>query len=330
MQVMPPACRRRLIVTALSLVVLIPSGALAEASGASLTPLSIFRECDACPEMIVMPPGSFIMGAIPGESRDPFYYDKAKDQFGRRKPGEVNILPAEHPRHRVEMDVPFAMARNETTHAEWMECVDDGGCSRVPDHRVVTINGYIRLGPRHPVINISWQDAQTYVDWLNRKVGQPVYRLPTEAEWEYAARAGTETPFAQGDALTSDQANFSRLGTENILGHPMPELRDPNGPVTVDELDAANRWGLRHMSGNVFEYTLSCWTPEHLGLSSDSAYLAQARATTTCRRVEKGGSYQTSMDSLRPAHRRFGSEDFAMPSYGFRVIRELRVEAGGG
>ena len=163
-----------------------------------------------------------MMGAIPGESRNPFdFYAPvdAKNFVPRvRGPDEINIIPSEHPRHRVEMDIPYAIARNEVTDAEWMACVEDGGCSHVPDHRVLTLNGYKPLGPDHPVINASYLDVLEYLAWLNLQVGEQVYRLPTEAEWEYAARAGTETPFAQGEELTADPANFSRRATEHVLG----------------------------------------------------------------------------------------------------------------
>ena len=294
---------------------------------AALAPLALFRDCDACPEMIVMPPGTFWMGAIPGESRNPFdIYAPvdAKDFKPRvRGPDEINIIPNEHPRHQVAMDIPYAIARNEITHAEWMACVDDGGCTYVPDHRVLAPSGYRDLGPRHPVVNLSYLDALDYVAWLNRQAGAPVYRLPTEAEWEYAARAGTETPFAQGEELTSAQANFSRRATEHVLRKPMPEIKEREMPVPVDELDAANGWGVRHMSGNVYEVTMSCWTDAHLGLPSDSAYLADAKTQASCRRIAKGGGFNTAMDGLRLASRTRPTEDRRRDFIGFRVVREL-------
>ncbi len=295
-----------------------------------LEPLESFRECDRCPEMIVMPPGSFMMGAIPGESRNPFdiYGENATRRV--RLPDEINIIPSEHPRHRVEMDIPYATARNEITYAEWMACVDDGGCRYVPDHRVLMPSGQLlQLDSNHPVINVSYLDALEYVAWLNLKAGEDVYRLPTEAEWEYAARAGTESPFAQGEELTAEQANFSRRATEHVLGRgrdpgvSLPEFKDIYAPVPVNELDAANAWGVRHMSGNVEELTLSCWAEQHLALSSDSAYLEDAESHASCRRVAKGGAYSTAMDGLRLAMRNRPTEDRRRSNLGFRVVREL-------
>lgn len=300
------------------------------ADGAAVEPLDAFRECDVCPEMIVMPMGSFMMGAIPGESRNPFdlYGEGATGRV--RGPDAINIIPSEHPRHRVEIDIPFAIARNEITHAEWMACVRDGGCSHVPDHRVLTFErGYVELGPKHPAINVSFLDAQEYVAWLNTKIGFELYRLPTEAEWEYAGRAGTTSRFAQGDELTSRQANFSRSATENVRGRPMPEIVSPMMPVEVDMLDAANAWGVRHMSGNVAEVTLSCFHESHLGLPTTSAYVESATAAGSCRRVAKGGRFSSAMDAARLASRTRPTEDRRRDFFGFRVLRELRTSVPG-
>jgi formylglycine-generating enzyme required for sulfatase activity len=298
---------------------------IAATSTAELHPFAVFKDCDACPEMIVLPQGSFMMGAIPGESRNRFDFYGKGATMRVRTPDEINIIPSEHPRHSVEMDIPYAIARNEITHAEWSACVEDGGCKYVPDHRVFTMDGYVTLGPDHPVINVSFLDIKEYVDWLNAQVKQPVYRLPTEAEWEYAARAGTETPFAQGDTLTPDEANFSGSATENVLGEKRPDLIDRDLPVPVSELDAANGWGVRHMSGNVSEWTLSCWTEAHLGLSSDSAYLAEAAAHQACRRVAKGGDFGTAMDLVRLAWRSRPEEHRRRGFLGFRVVRQIEM-----
>jgi len=325
-----------IIVAAMSVSIFFPFSGAADGTihyqltdGRVVASLERFRECDLCPEMIVMPPGSFMMGAIRGESRNPFDIyapmDAVDFKMRIRGPDEIDIIPNEHPRHPVEMDIPYAIARNEVTHAEWTACVDDGGCTHVPDHRVLTPSGYTPLGSDHPVINVSYLDGQEYVAWLNAQVGADVYRLPTEAEWEYAARAGTQTRFAQGDELTANQANFSRRSTEHLRGRgvKLPEFVNRWTPVPVNELDAANAWGVRHMSGNVYEVTMSCWSDEHLGLPTDSAYMEIAKLEGTCRRVAKGGAYTTAMDGLRPASRIHPTEDYRRDFLGFRIIREL-------
>ena len=299
--------------------------------GRTVAPLDMFRECDDCPEMIVIPLGSFMMGAKPEESRNRFDIYGPGLTLGVRGPDELNIIPSEHPRHPVQMDIAYAMGRNEVTHAEWMRCVEDGGCSHEPDHSVLTPRGYVGLGPDHPVVNVSYLDALEYVAWLNSLVGTDVYRLPTEAEWEYAARAGTETRFAQGDELTADQANFSRTATEHVQQpRSFPDLVNRNIPVPVMELDAANGWGLRHMSGNVYELTMSCWSDEHLGLTASSDYLADASAQESCgwfgfynRRVAKGGAFTTAMDGLRLAARIRPKAETRYSHLGFRVVREF-------
>ena len=327
------SCLKHILAALICGSILLPVPAASEGAvsdelidGRKVAPLERFRECDVCPEMIVMPPGAFMMGAIRGESRNPFDF-YGKNASGRmRGPDEINIIPSEHPRHRVEMDIPYAMARNELTHAEWMACVEDGGCTHVPDHRDFDFHrGYVPLGPDHPVINVSYLDALEYVAWLNGRVGADLYRLPTEAEWEYAARAGTQTRFAQGDELTANQANFSRKATENLQKIEMPHLTQRRRPVPVQELNAANDWGQRHMSGNVLELTQSCWTDEHLGLASDSTYmrLAQSQSQSHCRRVAKGGAFNFAMDGLRPAARTPTAETYRRDHLGFRLVREL-------
>ncbi len=327
-------CLRKLRSVVSLAVILLPISADAEdtqtyqlTDGQTVAPLERFQECDACPEMIVMPLGSFMMGASEGESWSSIWDVEGKGPVAYEGPDGLYNIPHEGPQHEVLMDTPYAMGVNEVTHAEWMACVRDGGCSHNPDHSVVVFRrGDVALGPDHPAIDVSLLDIQEYVAWLNARVGVAVYRLPTEAEWEYAARAGTTTRFAQGDVLTSDQANFSGDTTAHNRGRPFPNLLSRAVPVPVDELDAANPWGLRHMSGNVNEITISCFVKPHLGLPTSSAYLDHA--TQGCDRyVAKGGSYNWAMDALRPASRFYGPpEDRRRGFLGFRLIRIYPTE----
>lgn len=294
--------------------------------GSLVVPLEQFQECADCPEMIVMPLGSFMMGASEGESWSSIWDVEGEGPVAQEGPDGLYNIPHEGPQHGVQMDTPYAIGVNEVTHAEWMVCVNEGGCRHNPDHSVVVFrHGDVELGPNHPAINISLLDIQEYVAWLNARVGAEVYRLPTEAAWEYAARAGTTTRFAQGDVLTSDQANFSGEGTEHNRGRPFPDLLSRGLPVPVDTLDAANPWGLRHMSGNVYEITISCFTKRHLGLPTNSAYLDHAEQGCD-RYVAKGGGYEMAMDGVRLAFRIGLTGDRRRSFIGFRLIRIFPTE----
>ncbi len=188
--------------------------------------------------------------------------------------------------------------------------------------------GIMRIGPDHPVVRVNIYDAIAYVDWLNKKLGTVVYRLPTEAEWEYAARAGTTTRFAQGDELTTDQANFSGHWTEQLLLQRFPDLVTRGAPVKVKDMAAANDWGLRHMSGNVSEYTISCYTRRYLGWASTREYLANSFTTSNanadCPHVVRGGGFSLSMDSVRVAWRvKKPDENLRYKEHGFRIVKEI-------
>lgn len=288
--------------------------------------LDMFQECDVCPEMIVLPLGDFLMGGPIGDSINGLVMLDGK--LTMVEAGHPAIGSDERPLHRVVIDIPIAMGRNEVTHDQWMACVDDGGCDGyVPSDTVLSINKArerveTTVRGSHPVINVSYLDAQAYVAWLNEKVGVDAYRLPTEAEWEYAARSGTQTRFAQGDELTSDQANFLGSGTEQLTGVARPDLLSRRVPVPVDDLDAANDWGLRHMSGNVIEQTRSCYTSEYAGWSTSSEWLRQSMVGS-CKRVFRGGGYSTAMDFTRVASRGSGNENYRSTASGFRIVRKM-------
>jgi len=301
------------------------------ADGSTVAPLEMFQDCAECPEMIVLPMGSFTMGAPLKQSEQVYL-----SWYGPKPDGKPVGMEQEGPEHEVSIDIPIAMGRNEVTRAEWLACVADGGCSHVPDPKIRQRNHrYIYADdPRMPVIDVSYLDMLEYVAWLNRKTGTSAYRLPTEAEWEYAARAGTKTKyaqFAQGDILTLDNANIfiARYadGSRYVYRNP-PERSypDPNNrpmPVPVDMLDAANAWGLRHMAGNVRERTMSCSSKRHLGLSTSSAYLAKALQADSCSRVVKGGSFKDRDVFARSANRGSGYENVRSITCGFRIIKEM-------
>ena len=157
----------------------------------ALKPLASFRECAKdCPEMVVVPAGEFMMGSPATEK-------------GR----STN----EGPQHKVMIAKPFAVSKFDVTFADWDACVSVGGCPQVGD------SGFGR-GTR-PVINVSWDEAQQYVAWFSKMTGRP-YRLLTEAEWEYAARAGSTTAYFWGDEIGKGNANCSGCGSQWDNGRP--------------------------------------------------------------------------------------------------------------
>ncbi|MEM6275636.1 MAG: formylglycine-generating enzyme family protein [Pseudomonadota bacterium] len=319
LRVRGPALSNLAVLSATMLLLILPEMAASEtytlSDGRTVETLETFQECNVCPEMIVLPLGSFTMGAPLEES--------AIIHFGRSEPGEPRGRQNEGPMHDVEIDRPFALGRNEVTRGEWMNCVSDGGCSHTPTDVVDATSGSRPATARDPVADISYLDIQEYLFWLNAKVGSEVYRLPTEAEWEYAARAGTQTLFAQGDRLSSRQAAFSERTTALSEGRPRDQFPRKTGPVSVDELDAENAWGLRHMAGNILEQTMSCWSERHLGLTTSSAYLEAARNVPNCKRTSKGGAYLANMYLARPASRGRSRETHRSEFSGFRILRNL-------
>ena len=234
----------------------------------------VFRDCPDCPEMVVVPAGSFAMGSSSE-------YEK--------------------PVHRVNFARNFAIGRREVTFSEWDKCVDDGACKSRPQDR-----GWGR-GDR-PVINVSWLDAKEFVVWVSRKTGQ-VYRLPSEAEWEYAARAGTDTPFWWGGAAGSRQANCRECNT----GQSEQTL-----PVGTFQ---ANRFGLYDTAGNAAEWVEDCWNDNYVGAPTDGS----ARTSGQCRlRVLRGGSFDSASTYTRSMARFRYDFDVRYYANGFRVVRELQ------
>ncbi len=240
------------------------------------------------PKMAIIPSGIFLMGSPPSE------------------PGRKTN---EGPQHRVAIRA-FAMSKDLVTFDEWDACAASGGCRQYspPDERWGRGN--------HPVINVSWDDAQTYAAWLSAMTGYH-YRLPSEAEWEYAARAGTTTPYYQGYTLTTDQANydgvdFPRDGSPGIY----------RGMTTPVASFPPNAYGLTDMEANVWEWTQDCWNVDYRGarLPQDGA----AWLTGDCnRRVVRGGAFNNTPAFARSAFRFWEVGELRSALIGFRVARDL-------
>ena len=248
---------------------------------------SRFRDCGECPQMVVVPAGNYLMGSP------------------RSEPGRE---ADEGPRHRVWLPRAFAVGVYEVTFAEWDACLRAGGCDRHPPDQ-----GWGR--GRRPVINVSWEDAQQYVAWLSGRTGER-YRLLSEAEWEYVARAGTTTPFHTGETISGALANYNAELTYGAGVRGSYRRRTvPAGSFP------ANDFGLHDVHGNVWEWVEDCWHGSYEGAPNDGS----ARGSARCiRRVVRGGAWFYDPRLLRSAYRSWNfaanqSSEFG----GFRVARTL-------
>ncbi|MGY6587977.1 MAG: SUMF1/EgtB/PvdO family nonheme iron enzyme [Wenzhouxiangella sp.] len=250
-------------------------------------PGDTFQDCPDCPEMVVIPAGRFTMGSPSNEPQ----------RQGNEGPQRQVNVPA------------FALGTTPVKFAQWDACVADGGCSHRPGDR-----GWGR-GNR-PVINVSWNDAQEYVRWLSGRTGE-TYRLASEAEWEYAASAGTTTRFNTGNCITTDQANFR--GTNPAQGCPAGQHRGRTTPV---KSFAPNAWGLYDMHGNVWEWVADCWNGNYNGAPTDGS----AWMSGDCSRaVARGGSWRIVGQTVRSAHRLNGTRGTRNDTGGFRVARSITL-----
>jgi len=246
--------------------------AFSEKSGAK--PGSVFRDCPTCPEMVVVPEGSFMMGSNDGT------YD-------------------EKPVHQVTITKPFAVGKYEVTWDEWEACVAEAICDNGPVTKAGGDKGWGK--GRRPVIKVSWHDGHKYAAWLNSKVAGEPYRLLSEAEWEYAARAGTTTPFHWGDAFDKSKAN------------------DGNKTVPVGQY-APNGFGLYDMHGNVLEWVQDCYKESYEGAPGDGR---PASEPSGCPRVLRSGAWSYGPRVLRAANRYAVPPGDRMSILGIRVAKTL-------
>jgi formylglycine-generating enzyme required for sulfatase activity len=272
-----------------------------EHRGAVVLGQGLFRDCPDCPEMVVIPAGKFVMGS-------------PADEEGR--------FDSEGPQHSVSLRW-FALAKYDVTVREFTAFVHETGYEPGPCNwpRDSTWDspGFL---PADPVVCVSWRDAQAYIKWLNRKVaerspaltkGDGPYRLPSEAEWEYAARAGTANARWWGDSIGVGNANC------NGCGSPWDNRRlSPVGSFKP------NRFGLYDMLGDVWQWTDDCWNETYTGAPDDG----RPWTTGDCRRrVLRGGSWSSLPKFLRSAARSSddaGSRSSDYASFaGFRVAMTL-------
>jgi formylglycine-generating enzyme required for sulfatase activity len=243
----------------------------------ALKPKDTFAECSQCPEMVVVGAGNFSMGSNNGDSD-------------------------EKPPHPVTILQPFAVGKFEVTFDEWDACVAQGGCTRKPDDRSWGRG-------RRPVIDVSWDDAKQYVGWLAKLTGKP-YRLLTEAEWEYAARAGTTTTYSWGNDIGTGNANCYSCGSQwdNKQTAPVGSFKP-------------NAFGLYDMHGNVLELVEDCYHDSYAGAPAGGT--VWAASCTESRRVVRGGSWNNNPRNLRAANRNRNNTTNRNNNVGFRVASTL-------
>ncbi|HEY0838447.1 MAG TPA: formylglycine-generating enzyme family protein, partial [Azospirillum sp.] len=234
-----------------------------------------FQDCPECPVMVRVPAGSFTMGHDKGD-------------------------PAQRPAHPVTVSKPFALGAYEVTVGEWRACVEGGGCTMMPRMTNATEDT--------PVHNIDWNDAQAYVTWLSRRTGQR-YRLPSEAEWEYAARSGGTARFSWGEGGGTMRANCRDCGGS------FDRLR----PASVGSF-APNDFGIHDMNGGVAEWVADCWNPGYRGAPADGG----AWTSGDCKkRVLRGGSWRDDLEQVSATARIGYDADVRYLADGLRVARDL-------
>ncbi|HWU04419.1 MAG TPA: formylglycine-generating enzyme family protein [Novosphingobium sp.] len=244
-----------------------------------------FQDGPDLPEMVVLPAGSYMMGSTPEE---------------HRRTGVIPLFDKmEGPVHKVTIGYTFAVGRYSVTFAQWDACVADGGCGgyRPGD------DGWGR--GRRPVIHVNYDQAMSYVAWISKKTGQH-YRLLSEAEWEYAARAGTTTPYFFGETITPDDASYGNNHdrTSEVGSYP------------------PNRFGLYDMAGNTAQWTADCHHDSFVGAPTDgSAWVKDADCDKS--RNVRGAGWSLTYWTLHVSQRVGDPPSQSNNHLGFRVARDM-------
>ena len=280
-----------------------------------LHPGTVFRDCPDCPEMVVVPYGSFLMGS----------------------PRNGKWDADERPQHRVHIGTSFAVGAHEVTRGEFARFVDATRYSvadacyvknddaRAGGRKWVEREGYTWRNPgfhqtdRHPVVCVSWDDARAYVEWLSRITGHH-YRLLSEAEWEYVARAGTQSARYWGDSTWQQCQHANGADAGAGLPHAV-ECSDGHARTSPVGQYGKNNFGLHDTLGNVWEWTQDCWHDEYRGAPLDGRPWERAGRGNCNFRVPRGGAWATRPDSIRTAFRNRMPPNMRHSTFGFRVAR---------
>jgi formylglycine-generating enzyme required for sulfatase activity len=232
------------------------------------------KDCPACPPLISLTAGSFTMGSNTSD-------------------------PSEKPAHQVTLATPFAIGKTEVTMQQWNACADAGACQKVSQSSNASA----------PVRDVSWDDAQQYLKWLSTTSGKQ-YRLPSEAEWEYAARGGTTARYWWGEQMATGKANCKDCGQPWTI----------EGPANAGTF-AANPYGLYDMNGSVWEWVSDCWHNSFKDAPADGRSWDQPNCTV---RVIRGGSWREGAAYMVSSTRFKYDASVRHSQNGFRVARSLK------
>jgi formylglycine-generating enzyme required for sulfatase activity len=278
--------------TAIAATATVPAPAPALAVAAAHPAACLLKLADGtsgCPTMVPIQGGNYRIGSKAG---DP---GTAPEELG----GTPSTI------------APFEISANEVTVGQWQLCVADGGCPARPAAATAAAPAAApvdRTAARMPLVNVSWDGAMAYAGWLSKKTGRS-YRLPSEAEWEFAARAGTSSVFPWGDKVGADNAHCGQCASHLDYRKPAP-----GGSYKA-------YGGLYDMAGNVYEWVNDCWYPNHAD-AAKAAKAANSPDAAACKtKVQKGGAFDSMEADVRPAARTFGERAAADPRVGFRVSR---------
>lgn len=307
----------------------------AQVNGARRAPGGVLRDCRACPEMVLLPAGTFTMGS-----------SAAEKSWAATHGGNSYAVADEAPQHRVAVP-SFELGKYDITRADYAAFVretryppGDGCGSHVTpnwerDPKLTWEHPGFAQTDRDPVVCVSWQDARAYIAWLNQKAhrggavspNEP-YRLPSEAEWEYAARAGTTTKFYWGDDDADAPAHAwfqANSGCERPRG-----LACDDGHTHPVGGKPANAFGLFDMAGNVWQWTEDCYDNSYAGAPvdgrADETPSIDPKANDSqgkCLRVDRGSSWMFPSWLLRAATRERNPADFRATIMGFRVAKTV-------
>ena len=295
-----------------------------------------FRDCAACPQMVIVPAGSFVMGSV--ELGDRFRDCAACPQLvpvpaSSLALGSVEreeLYAAERPLHQVTIGSPLAVGVHEVTVAEFGRFVDATGhatghsCWSRENHEPESRIGRGWRDPgfpqaaSHPVVCVNWHDAQRYARWLSERTGER-YRLPSESEWEYVARAGMPRVW-RNETHQCAYANGSDASANQLVPWEAAQCDDSYARTAPVGSFPANAWGLHDVLGNAAEWTQDCWNESYAGAPIDGRAWERGECA---RRVLRGGAHSFVRTKLRFAHRDATNSGNRGDIYGFRVVRTL-------